>query len=553
MHARELRQKKLVVDKLRQPYLERTKYYNQPTQGSQGELEATGPKSKLDATMTKTLGTQGFNEHEADAPVSRKGQLELDLYINLIMKNSPNIDEFVYLVRNPESDDPYDLLLKNYFHVHNQQKKGARAPGKSKATLPSMTQTAASQPAQHPKDDRKNEDYYTISIKGLCHFRDGKPVEFIGLVDWLKERETYDKIKNLAFFANFRKWKTLKMWSKNYKSFKQKVAKKSLQAKLLTNYPELREAILTSRETLYEMANLKFIDLNVLRENQNEASDIGKFVTQQETKAAQTQTTIQAFSKDVHSCVNAAIEARLEIFRNQISQSSENETFKKQPVGQKGEGNHIYGVAENPYEALSFPENMSYDKRSILRKECHRFVRFSFFVDFLVQDALRSIYVRSLRAFVEEIEELAAQSEPVVLRELEKGKQATFKEPMFQLQLATNLDYSAREADLTVESTDVPDYKFPTVGEEELRPEDFAGYNLLTYPFLISYDAVDDFNEHQKKFAEYCEPRAFTADGPPPTSRRSSSASTPPWRPSRRALTGSSKTGSTACRPSRVS
>ena len=39
---------------------------------------------------------------------------ELDIYIDLLLKNSQNVDEFVYLIKNKKSD-PYDLLLRNYF------------------------------------------------------------------------------------------------------------------------------------------------------------------------------------------------------------------------------------------------------------------------------------------------------------------------------------------------------------------------------------------------------------------------------------------------------
>ena len=67
--------------------------------------------------------------------------------------------------------------------------------------------------------DKKNADmkkeYYTISIKGLCHYVGGYPIEFISLANWLKERDTYDRIKDLEFFNRFRKWKTLNMWKRN--------------------------------------------------------------------------------------------------------------------------------------------------------------------------------------------------------------------------------------------------------------------------------------------------------------------------------------------------
>lgn len=53
-------------------------------------------------------------------------------------------------------------------------------------------------------------------------------------------------------------------------------------------------------------------------------------------------------------------------------------------------------MKENPYERLGFPETMSYDKRSILRKECFRFIKFAYYVDFLAVDSLTKIYLNSI-------------------------------------------------------------------------------------------------------------------------------------------------------------
>lgn len=57
-------------------------------------------------------------------------------------------------------------------------------------------------------------EYFTISKKGLCFYIDNAPKEFQQLNDWLEERSSFDRIKSLNFFRQFRKWKTLKMWNK---------------------------------------------------------------------------------------------------------------------------------------------------------------------------------------------------------------------------------------------------------------------------------------------------------------------------------------------------
>lgn len=45
--------------------------------------------------------------------------------------------------------------------------------------------------------------------------------------------------------------------------------------------------------------------------------------------------------------------------------------------------------------------------------------------------------------------------------ELDKGRQNNFKDPLFSLDINSNLDYAAYEGQLLVESSKVADYKFP--------------------------------------------------------------------------------------------
>ncbi len=130
----------------------------------------------------------------------------LDAYIDLILKNGVSMDEFLYLVRN-SIDDPYDLEITDYGNIiadKSKFEKGVRKTKKSKegTSAPNTQMTEI-------------KEYYTVSKKGLCHFVNHKPIEFIPLANFIRERETYDEIKSLKFFSQFRKWKTLKMWRKN--------------------------------------------------------------------------------------------------------------------------------------------------------------------------------------------------------------------------------------------------------------------------------------------------------------------------------------------------
>ena len=63
-------------------------------------------------------------------------------------------------------------------------------------------------------------------------------------------------------------------------------------------------------------------------------------------------------------------------------------------------------ASNNVFEKLGFPEGMTYGHRSSLRKECSRFLRFAYIIDFLSLEALSSIYISSVREMVNRLGDL---------------------------------------------------------------------------------------------------------------------------------------------------
>jgi dynein heavy chain len=51
-------------------------------------------------------------------------------------------------------------------------------------------------------------------------------------------------------------------------------------------------------------------------------------------------------------------------------------------------------------EELGFKRDMNYGPKSELRKNCMRFLRFSYLLDFLTTEALSAIYLQSVRETV---------------------------------------------------------------------------------------------------------------------------------------------------------
>src|SRR5580700_558740 len=65
-------------------------------------------------------------------------------------------------------------------------------------------------------------------------------------------------------------------------------------------------------------------------------------------------------------------------------------------------------ASNNVFEKLGFPEGMTYGHRSSLRKECSRFLRFAYLVDFLSLEALANIYTGSVDSMIKRLRELNA-------------------------------------------------------------------------------------------------------------------------------------------------
>jgi dynein heavy chain len=63
-------------------------------------------------------------------------------------------------------------------------------------------------------------------------------------------------------------------------------------------------------------------------------------------------------------------------------------------------------TSNNVFEKLGFPEGMTYGHRSSLRKECSRFLRFAYIIDFLSLEALANIYTGSVADLIRRIEDL---------------------------------------------------------------------------------------------------------------------------------------------------
>ncbi len=117
------------------------------------------------------------------------------------------------------------------------------------------------------------------------------------------------------------------------------------------------------------------------------------------------------------------------------------------------------------FEALGFPENLGYGHRAALRRECCRFLRLSYLIDFLTIKSLGDIYldtVREVLAILEHLNEEAKQEINVAHDILRKAG----TEPILMISLKFNHQ-------LVIPKSHIKEKQSKEFSEKYSLPEDF--------------------------------------------------------------------------------
>ena len=142
----------------------------------------------------------------------------------------------------------------------------------------------------------------------------------------------------------------------------------------------------------------------------------------------------------------------------------------------------------NTYDKLGFPAGMTYAHRSSLRKECTRFLRFAYLVDFLSLEALTHIYIGSLEVMIERLDDLNdnADMEKIMTMQFDDntgaGTALRGHEPLFYTKVT--LDDSEVIPENEIVRVIIGDFLLPPRGKSEDHE-----FDLLTH---IEIEKVKD-------------------------------------------------------------
>jgi hypothetical protein len=156
------------------------------------------------------------------------------------------------------------------------------------------------------------------------------------------------------------------------------------------------------------------------------------------------------------------------------------------------------------FENLGFPDHMTYGHRSNLRKECSRFLRFAYLVDFLAMESLTAIYVDSVKEIIAKLQRLD-ESNNSTLTEHDMYQHKGM-EPMFKVSVLFDPEHEVPPTEIVLVKPE--DFKLPPYGTS--KPEDFDP----TVHLELEPEKLEDEEEPIDE-DEDIENMSFDSDGKP--------------------------------------
>lgn len=259
-----------------------------------------------------------------------------------------------------------------------------------------------------PEEARQGyaEEFYTLSAKGLSVFVGGSPIEFIRFNDFLIERKHFLNLQNIAFFQQFRVWKTVKMWLRNVNHYRRERRRKKLEEKLYLVDDSYSKVLLTHRTMCLEIEKMKFIEIPGYLDQLT----LTEFVAKQRERIHEVRTYIIETKRVLRDNILQGVVSIMNQLREDIVMDiAAEKNYGKLNLQMFPLARKIVSL----YEKMGFPENMSYGQRSVLRKECSRYIRFTYLVDFIALESLKNLYLLSVRELLLKIYEQVDDSNEI--------------------------------------------------------------------------------------------------------------------------------------------
>ncbi|KAJ9531588.1 hypothetical protein QJQ45_014947, partial [Haematococcus lacustris] len=283
-------------------------------------------------------------------------------YVKLIytLREYPNTEDFVYLRRmdrNPSQYDPYALEVVPFASLQQQ-------------------------------------DFYTMSVRGITHYVDGQTLDFATLNQWERELQLFGALKQLRIFRLYKLWKGFRLWKKAVNEAKFSAAKAALQKNLFMLSPVFQKPMRQLHSLCLDLSTRR---LHALQPGH--CYKLQEFVGQQVEQQLVCEEQLAAFHQSsLHSVLGAC--------RDDLMHMEERlQEFHKKH--EEGEAMHMLGEAKATHQSVLIKDKDPADSdaargwlytiAATRRSEQRRLLAYIRMSDYMVCATLRTVLLETVR------------------------------------------------------------------------------------------------------------------------------------------------------------
>ena len=221
------------------------------------------------------------------------------------------------------------------------------------------------------KFNEKNEEYMTISSRGITHFTPGGAY-FLSLDEWEREYKLYQKLKEISFFKQYKKWKNFSLWKNLRRRNMMDERSQFLEAELFILDEKLRDPLLDLRAKSWEILRFDLFDISF-----DKVRTIEEFNIEQDRKRTEGAKELQELEIEIKRDVANSCRNSLEAFRRENKTTANNDDANKGPEDDADP--FLVGDMSN--------KQMPYTQEAIIRTHYKRLAKFVRLCDYQIIDA----------------------------------------------------------------------------------------------------------------------------------------------------------------------
>lgn len=295
----------------------------------------------------------------ASKPPASKSDLP---YVKLIqtLRDYPTTEDFVYLKRmdqNPSVYDPYALDVVPFSSVNQQ-------------------------------------DFYTMSVRGVTHYVDGMSADFATLDQWERELKLFSALRQLRVFKLYKLWRSFRMWKKAVNQSKFANAKSNLEKNLFLLSPVFQKPICHFHNLCNELSVMR---LHAVEEGRSYT--LAQFVDAHEARRQLCETKLQGFHDMAFESVLGACNSDLEELERRLEEFN----LKKDDGEALQRSHDTMGMASSMHKLELVRQreqgiaDFAYTVAAARRSEQRRILSFVRMGDYMICDTLKTILLESVR------------------------------------------------------------------------------------------------------------------------------------------------------------